>query len=457
MSVGSPCTEMMVVSVAGEGEVSDTPRSTWSPGIRFGGGGATVWAGITSKLKTDLVLVDGSVTARSYLRDIIEPVIIPQFRQHTPNFLFMDDNAPPHRARIVTAQLQEVGVPHMLLSDRMARASLERRRNREAERRERIFNDKVRTTGVDKEALDMQVKEKKRQEEAEKDKQKALEADMLHHNKAASLLHSRHMKEKRAMEKAIVSYRHQHQGPDPVSCGTTDPGEVQMMPPGLVGEDPDGEGRQRRQKEQLRGWLTQQQSERAAERKQQQLEEQHYDRSRVDIDNQALRLQSIFMERRKAAAVATKEYNLAKIEERRRLEGGRNEDNRADHLQGQLTGGDAEQSMMGAPGLCPSSDRRAPPESPQQVFQFQKYQIEERKRMELEKKLEEEQHDRVRLDSARAALLIERQVARQNKQLRRHMDSANVKLAETHKQQQPDIERGRIDDSFFSKFNTCSR
>lgn len=344
-----------------------------------------------------------------------------------------------------------------LLSDLMAKASVERRRNREAERRERIFNDKVRTTGVDKEALDMQVKEKKRQEEAEKEKQKTFEADMLHHNKAASLLHSRHMKEKRAMEKAVCSYRHQHQRPDPVRCGTTDPGEEQMMPLGLVGEDPDGEGRRRRQKEQLRGWLLQQQSERATERKQQKLEEQNYDQSRVDMDKQALQLQSIFTEMRKAAAVATKEYNLAKMEERRRLEWGRNANNRADHLQGQVTDGHAERSMMGAPGLCPSSNRRAPPESPQQVVQFQKYQMEERKRMELEKKLEEEQHDRVRLDSARAALLIERRLAKQNKQLRRHMDSANIKLAEMHKQQQPDIERGCIDDSFFFKFNTCSR
>uniref|UniRef100_A0A3Q1FI25 Tc1-like transposase DDE domain-containing protein n=1 Tax=Acanthochromis polyacanthus TaxID=80966 RepID=A0A3Q1FI25_9TELE len=28
--------------------------------------------------------------------------------------MFMDDNAPPHDARIVTAPLQEVGVPHMV-------------------------------------------------------------------------------------------------------------------------------------------------------------------------------------------------------------------------------------------------------------------------------------------------------------------------------------------------------
>uniref|UniRef100_A0A3P9JQ21 Tc1-like transposase DDE domain-containing protein n=1 Tax=Oryzias latipes TaxID=8090 RepID=A0A3P9JQ21_ORYLA len=34
--------------------------------------------------------------------------------RNTPNFLFMDDDAPPHGARIVTAGLQEVGVAFMV-------------------------------------------------------------------------------------------------------------------------------------------------------------------------------------------------------------------------------------------------------------------------------------------------------------------------------------------------------
>uniref|UniRef100_A0A3Q1EMJ0 Uncharacterized protein n=1 Tax=Acanthochromis polyacanthus TaxID=80966 RepID=A0A3Q1EMJ0_9TELE len=33
------------------------------PRVRFGGGGAIVWAGITNQCKTDLVIVDGSVIA----------------------------------------------------------------------------------------------------------------------------------------------------------------------------------------------------------------------------------------------------------------------------------------------------------------------------------------------------------------------------------------------------------
>ncbi|XP_072241501.1 RIB43A-like with coiled-coils protein 2 [Leuresthes tenuis] len=337
-----------------------------------------------------------------------------------------------------------------LISDRIARESLEKRRSGEAERKERIFNEKVRTIGVDKEALDLQVKEKERREEAEKEEQNAYDTDVLHRSKVACILHNRQIKEKRETVKAIVTYRHQYQQPcsqqafdlnDP-GRRKTDQADAQMMLPGLVGEDPESRSRRQRQGEQLREWLFQQQTEQAAERHQQNLEEERYDQSRVEMDQKAAELHSLEMERRKAAAIATKNYNLAKIEEKRCQEGEHN---------------DKDNYPEGQPGLCLSSDRRAPPESLQQLIQFQKNQIEERKRVELEKKQEEELHDRIRMDSAHRALLLERQQERLNKQLRRHMDSTNVQLAQTHKQRKPDIERGHIDECFFSQFNTCSR
>lgn len=55
--------------------------------------------------------------------------------------------------------------------------------------------------------------------------------------------------------------------------------------------------------------------------------------------------------------------------------------------------------------------------------------------MEMERKQEEERYDRLRMDSARTALLMERQQARLDKQLRRNLDSINVQLAQTHKLQ----------------------
>ncbi|XP_017274352.1 RIB43A-like with coiled-coils protein 2 [Kryptolebias marmoratus] len=345
-----------------------------------------------------------------------------------------------------------------LTADRVARAKLENRRRKETERQGRIFNDKVRLTGIDKEALDMQVEEKKRQEEAAKMEENIYDADVLQHSKVGRLLQHRQEKERREMERTLVTYRHQHQHlrsrrefdlSDPHRVRNMEQSDGQMTLPGLVGEDQDSESRQLRQKEQLREWLIQQQTDQQEERQQQKMEEQSYDQSRVEIDNKAVELQNFEMERRKAAAIATKDYNMAMIEEKRRQE---EESNAQESLlqEGAL-------GSVGVPGLCPSKDRKAPPESLQQVIQFQRNQAEEKKRVELERKQEEERYDRLRLDSARTALLIERQQARLNKQLRRNLDSINVQLAQTHKQQKPDIGRGCIEDSFFSKFNTCSR
>ncbi|KAM6936892.1 RIB43A-like with coiled-coils protein 2 [Xenentodon cancila] len=351
-----------------------------------------------------------------------------------------------------------------LMSDRIARVNLEQRRNKEAERQKRIFNDKVRTIGVEKEALDMQVKEKKRQEEAYMTCVLQTEADMLHHSKVASILQARQAKEKRAVEKAVVTYRNQHQQPwnrrefdlnDPERCTKADHRDAAMTLPALVGEDPKRKSRLQRQREQLREWLFQQQTEQAAGRHQEKVEEQLCDQRRVEMDNRATELQRLEMERRKAIEIANKDYNLAMNEEKQHKEEKCNKDG---HLQGHLIGVDTQcaPDMVGVPGLCPSSIR-PPKESLQQVTEFQKYQIEENKRTKLLKRQEEEHYHRICLDSARTALLMERQQARLNKQLRQRLDSTNVQLAQAHKQQKPDIERGLIEDRFFSQFNTSSR
>lgn len=82
------------------------------------------------------------------------------------------------------------------------------------------------------------------------------------------------------MEKATVNYQRQHQQPwsqrerdlnDQAHYKKTELCDGQMMPPGLVGEDPEWKDRRQRQREQLRDWLLQQQREREAERHQQKL------------------------------------------------------------------------------------------------------------------------------------------------------------------------------------------
>uniref|UniRef100_A0A668AEI0 RIB43A domain with coiled-coils 2 n=1 Tax=Myripristis murdjan TaxID=586833 RepID=A0A668AEI0_9TELE len=348
-----------------------------------------------------------------------------------------------------------------LLSERAAATNLETRRSREMQRQQRIFDNNMRTIGVDKEALDNQVREKQKQAEAEKEFLDAHAADMLCDSKAACLLDSRQVKQARAVEKAISQYRRSFQQPssrrefdlnDPERLRNTDAEGAQMMLPGLVGEDPDSKTRVQRQREQLRLWSLQQQRERAAARQQQRMDDQQYDQSRVSLDNKALQLEKIEQERRKAATLATTDYNLAmwaQMEDRQRQQKKHDdENNRADilnHLQEEQVGDEVRPilGVLGVPRLRPSTDRRAPPESLQQIQQFQQYQIEEKKHEH------EERQECLRVASARAALLLERQQTRLNKQLRRELDGTNTKLA--------DAQRQHFDDSFFSKFNTSSR
>ncbi|XP_049578472.1 RIB43A-like with coiled-coils protein 2 [Syngnathus scovelli] len=335
-----------------------------------------------------------------------------------------------------------------LLLEGLSNVKVQRRRDIEARRRARLLDDKLRCIGVDKEFLDKQVAEKIARKKAEKEEQDAYDAAMMEDINQASLLHTQQLKVKHDTEKAIADFCRQYQQPrDGQELG---PEAQMMMLPGLLGEDPDSRPRTQRQREQLQRWLIQQQEEKSAEKHRQKMEKLQDDRSRVEMDNEALQLQNKELERRKAVAAATKEWNMntmTKAEERRRQE--RKQEDIQQH--GLHTG------MMGAPGLHLNSDRKPPPESVMQISQIHKHQIEEKSRAELAKKREEMQHDGIRLNSARTAVLLERQQARYRKQLRQHVDGTNKQLAALQEYRKEDLGRGHIDERFFSQFNTSSR
>ena len=49
----------------------------------------------------DLVIVDGNLNSRRYIDEILRPVVVPYVQNMGQGALFQDDNARPHRARIV--------------------------------------------------------------------------------------------------------------------------------------------------------------------------------------------------------------------------------------------------------------------------------------------------------------------------------------------------------------------
>ncbi|MEW8562533.1 MAG: transposase [Candidatus Thiodiazotropha sp.] len=64
-----------------------------------------VWGGITIIGKTDLHVCHGRVTGLHY-RDVLVRYVIPFARRHGRGFIFQDDNARAHRARVVMEYLQ---------------------------------------------------------------------------------------------------------------------------------------------------------------------------------------------------------------------------------------------------------------------------------------------------------------------------------------------------------------
>lgn len=69
---------------------------------RWGRGSVMVWAGISTHRRTELHIVQGNMNAINYRDNILEAIVVPMVNQMGQGFTLMDDNARPHRARIIT-------------------------------------------------------------------------------------------------------------------------------------------------------------------------------------------------------------------------------------------------------------------------------------------------------------------------------------------------------------------
>ena len=65
---------------------------------RFGGGSFMVWGGIAHGVKSQLIVVDGNMTAVRYRYEIMRPIAVPLVQQR--HLILQQDNARPHVARV---------------------------------------------------------------------------------------------------------------------------------------------------------------------------------------------------------------------------------------------------------------------------------------------------------------------------------------------------------------------
>jgi hypothetical protein len=81
-----------------------TPRNI-QPTVPYGGGSVMVWECISDDCKLDLITIQDNLPGDQYIRDVLQPVVVPHFDNQPPATrpVYMNDNARPHRSRAVTA------------------------------------------------------------------------------------------------------------------------------------------------------------------------------------------------------------------------------------------------------------------------------------------------------------------------------------------------------------------
>ena len=77
---------------------------------RYREGSMMVWAGIMSKWCTALVCIQGTMTSKRYVQEIVPPHIVPLAERLGHRFIFQHDNARPHTFTVGTTALRDINV-----------------------------------------------------------------------------------------------------------------------------------------------------------------------------------------------------------------------------------------------------------------------------------------------------------------------------------------------------------
>ncbi|XP_044133793.1 RIB43A-like with coiled-coils protein 2 [Bufo gargarizans] len=366
-------------------------------------------------------------------------------------------------------------------------AVLQRRRNAEQQRQSRVFDSRVRTIGMDKEALDVQVHDKKIQKEIENKRQEAFDAQMVQNDKVLCLLDQREKDDLRNLNQAINEFRLQFQKKedrrefdlyDPLALKKDLPPRLSDDDPRcsvsgvqqLMGEDLTERNRKMEQQEQLREWSLQQQQEWARALEDKKFAESLYDKMRIELDRQAMELQKMEEQARREICIFTKDFNKAQASEcleRKKLEKQHQEEDNfvevTNTSEGDLLSENPAQatSSFGPHRVVPDRWKGMTPEQMKEVFDVQQHQIQEKMRLKEEERQRQAEWDRKRVQEARAMVLLERQQKRQERELRKAQDHINLQLAQAHEAQKNYLEQEVFEntptDEYFDQFNTTSR
>lgn len=369
---------------------------------------------------------------------------------------------------------------------RKEQAAIERRRAAEEERKQRIFNPKQRLIGVDKQALDAQVQEKKQLEMMEKERE-----DFYHEQTVINAQHGQFLEKKRDeirrdMNKAVNDYRMTQQPVEsrrefdlndkdilkkdnPVRVGDNDPRLGISATQIFHGEDLSNAERSRQQKQQMRNWIEQQVTEKDHVKAMEEYEKLMYDKRAEEMNFLANELDKQKEILRLEQERARKEFNVEQALDKRNREAerrAREEIDRLEEIQNQLNSDllnenfDSTINANDPNRFKPYNFKSLRPDQYQNILDTREQQIREKEYLAQKEKLDSDyDHTRDKLNY-RMAMRLQREQERIKQDRQKQLAEEHKRQAERNKQQKGQMEElysNKVTEDFFSQFGTSSR
>ncbi|KAL3267126.1 hypothetical protein HHI36_011266 [Cryptolaemus montrouzieri] len=375
----------------------------------------------------------------------------------------------------------------MTEKDRKEVAAIERRRRVEEERKKRIFDPKTRLFGIDYEALDKQIAEKKRIDEEQRRIEKIMDQQMVKNDEIAMAYERKEKQERTKLLQEINNFRQVYQRfedrrefdiNDPMAIKKDIPARVHDDDPRLgpssaqkfEGEDLVSAQRLKIQREQIKAWLDQQMQEKEAAQREQKMAEEAYKAAMVARDERALELEKMENDCRRRLYEANRRFNAALAAEKefeRQVQNKQTvEDNFAEIYNTMTSDMMAENpeialSNMGPGRKIGSQYKGMSKEEQEQIRADQLAQIEEKKKQRAAEKRADREFDDYLNGTQKTIALMDLDLKRKEKERLRALAEENLKLAEEQKLKAKYLEQvvysNRPTAAYFDQFNKSTR
>ncbi|KAI8924394.1 RIB43A-domain-containing protein [Entophlyctis helioformis] len=373
-----------------------------------------------------------------------------------------------------------------VLSDNLQAAAIQRRRRLDEERKQRIFNPKVRVMGIDLQALDEQIQIKNEIKANDKKRNDVMDAKMKHTNEILQFMDNEVALARRHQHQEMNRFRVDYQKPPQRrDFDLYDPNALRKDLPARTSDDDNRIGvsslqrfegedladyeRHKLQKDQMRVWANEQVYEKERRQQEEMDEKKKYEELERNMNNKMMALQHAVDQARRERAIYDNEYNLALADEKRRreqlqkaYETDLNTREILNHINGVfLTETPDVFNIGGGHKVRVDLFKGITPEQKQAILNVQEKQRAEQQQRRQAKQHEEDRWALQEAANARALTLLERERERNAKNKAVQIRKENETKALEDKARQYYIDKvlytNPPKDSYFEQFNTTSR